>query len=203
MRARAAYISSFGTTTILVAGAVLLLAVVSAIVAFHGWPSGAAAKAVPSVPLTAAPRPVPHRVRAVRKVAPAPAARVRRVVVPGLHKLRMKPATAGLVKVVPVRAPEALALGAPPSAPAGHVAQPVPAATARPDAPPPAAPAGPPGHPAPVTLPNVPAAPTADELAALVDHLVAGLPPVAISPPATPDPLGLGAPLAGTGVSVP
>src|SRR3954463_847698 len=38
MRARFAYISSLGTTAILVAAALLMLAVVSAIVAYRGWP---------------------------------------------------------------------------------------------------------------------------------------------------------------------
>lgn len=38
MRASRAYIAGFGTTSVLVASAVLLLAVVSALVAFQGWP---------------------------------------------------------------------------------------------------------------------------------------------------------------------
>ena len=40
MRARAAYISSFGTSGILVASALLVLAMASALVAFRGWPEG-------------------------------------------------------------------------------------------------------------------------------------------------------------------
>src|SRR5690349_1222888 len=52
MRARVAYISSLGTTAILVAAALMLLAVVSAIVAFRGWPGSATGSAgVQSVPL--------------------------------------------------------------------------------------------------------------------------------------------------------
>jgi hypothetical protein len=38
MRASRAYIAGFGTTSVLVASALLLLAVVSALVAFRGWP---------------------------------------------------------------------------------------------------------------------------------------------------------------------
>jgi hypothetical protein len=52
MRARVAYISSFGTTAILVAAALLMLAVVGAIVTFRGWPGAANADGVQSVPLT-------------------------------------------------------------------------------------------------------------------------------------------------------
>jgi hypothetical protein len=52
MRARVAYISSLGTTAILVAAALLMLAVVGAIVAFRGWPGAANAAGVQSVPLT-------------------------------------------------------------------------------------------------------------------------------------------------------
>src|SRR5947209_16012115 len=52
MRARVAYISSLGTTAILVAAALLMLAVVGAIVAFRGWPGAANAQGVQSVPLS-------------------------------------------------------------------------------------------------------------------------------------------------------
>src|SRR4051794_10228128 len=53
MRARPAYISSLGTTAILVAAALLMLAVVSAIVAFRGWPGAATGSGdVQSVPLS-------------------------------------------------------------------------------------------------------------------------------------------------------
>src|SRR2546423_11436655 len=52
MRARVAYISSLGTTAILVAAALLMLAVVGAIVAFRGWPGAANGAGVQSVPLT-------------------------------------------------------------------------------------------------------------------------------------------------------
>ena len=52
MRARVAYISSLGTTAILVAAALLMLAVVGAIVAFKGWPGAANGAEVQPVPLT-------------------------------------------------------------------------------------------------------------------------------------------------------
>ena len=52
MRARVAYISSLGTTAILVSAALLMLAVVGAIVTFRGWPGAANADGVQSVPLT-------------------------------------------------------------------------------------------------------------------------------------------------------
>src|SRR3954463_12019313 len=51
MRARFAYISSLGTTAILVAAALLMLAVVSAIVAFRGWPGQASSGGVQTIPL--------------------------------------------------------------------------------------------------------------------------------------------------------
>lgn len=96
MRARVAYISSLGTTAILVAAALLLLAVVSAIVAFRGWPGSATGGAgvqsvtlAPHAPVRSATL-VRHttKVRAVKRAA-APAARsarARRVSTSGLVK---------------------------------------------------------------------------------------------------------------------
>jgi hypothetical protein len=51
MRVRVAYISSLGTTAILVAAALTLLTVVGTIVAFKGWPGNVQSSAVQSVPL--------------------------------------------------------------------------------------------------------------------------------------------------------
>lgn len=51
MRARFAYITSLGTTAILVGAALFMLGVVGAIVAFHGWPGGADGRGVHSLPL--------------------------------------------------------------------------------------------------------------------------------------------------------
>jgi hypothetical protein len=64
MRARVAYISSLGTTAILVAAALLMLAVVSAIVAFRGWPGNATGAPVQTVAL--APRQSSQDVTVVR-----------------------------------------------------------------------------------------------------------------------------------------
>jgi len=50
MRARAAYISSLGTTGILVAAALMMLALVSALVGFSAWPGGMT-DSVASVPI--------------------------------------------------------------------------------------------------------------------------------------------------------
>src|SRR3954451_17574217 len=70
MRARFDYISSLGTTAILVAAALLMLAVVSAIVAFRGWPGAATGSgAVQSIPL--APHGGSERVALVRRVPAA------------------------------------------------------------------------------------------------------------------------------------
>src|SRR3954451_16094058 len=51
MRARVAYISSLGTTAILVAAALLMLALVGALVAFRGWPGSANGAVVQQGPL--------------------------------------------------------------------------------------------------------------------------------------------------------
>src|SRR4051794_19579909 len=129
MRARAAYIRSIGTTSILVAAALLMLGVVGALVGFHGWPEGAVGETVPAVPL----KPTPQAVlRAVRDVRKTPVARQARL-------LGDSTATVGLVKQVPARTPQAIgypvavtpgeaapAVGAPapPSQGAPHVAPP-------------------------------------------------------------------------------
>jgi hypothetical protein len=94
MRARAAYISSLGTTAILVAAALLMLAVVGAIVAFRGWPGAANAAGVQSVPLPpsltqARAALIITRVNPSRSVVRARAAAARRFT-----------STAGLVKTV-------------------------------------------------------------------------------------------------------
>jgi hypothetical protein len=49
MRANRAYIASLGTTTVMIASAVLLLAVVSTLVAFNGWPGASIARDVGSL----------------------------------------------------------------------------------------------------------------------------------------------------------
>jgi hypothetical protein len=51
MRARAAYIHSLGTTGILIAASMLMLALTSAIVTFRGWPGNDSSTGVQSLPL--------------------------------------------------------------------------------------------------------------------------------------------------------
>src|SRR5207237_977628 len=63
MRARAAYISSLGTTGILVSSALFMLTMVSALVAFRGWPGvtpGGGVQAVPLQSSHSSPLPPPH-----------------------------------------------------------------------------------------------------------------------------------------------
>jgi hypothetical protein len=108
MRARVAYISSLGTTAILVAAALLMLIVVGAIVAFRGWPGAANAAGVQSVPLTS---PLvrasatlvvarPDRLaRAAVRTRPVATATARTLSTAGLVKQVGPGATGGVVKV--------------------------------------------------------------------------------------------------------
>src|SRR3954463_14846281 len=95
MRARVAYISSLGTTAILVAAALLMLAVVGALVAFRGWPGSANGAVVQPVPLglgTGAGRTLLVRpVAATKRIVRARPSAVRAVA-------RARLSTAGLVK---------------------------------------------------------------------------------------------------------
>ena len=92
MRVRVAYISSLGTTAILVAAAFTLLTVVGTIVAFKGWPGSADSSGVQSVPL--APGGTPARAALVRRV-PAAQHVVRKA---PAHASARHASTAGLVK---------------------------------------------------------------------------------------------------------
>jgi hypothetical protein len=92
MRVRVAYISSLGTTAILVAAALTLLTVVGTIVAFKGWPGSADGSGVQSVPI--APGGAPARVALVRH-APAAHHAVRKA---PSHAAARSASTAGLVK---------------------------------------------------------------------------------------------------------
>src|SRR5439155_3718484 len=73
MRATRAYIASLGTTSLLVASSLLLLVVVSAIVAFNGWPGSGVADSVENMVVNDDP---PFRVSGPAQVAidAAPAA---------------------------------------------------------------------------------------------------------------------------------
>jgi hypothetical protein len=100
MRARPAYISSLGTTAILVAAALLMLGVVGAIVAFRGWPGSATGSAgVQSVPLApsgrAAQAALVRRVATAHGVERSKARAARR---PAAAAKRANLSTAGLVK---------------------------------------------------------------------------------------------------------
>jgi hypothetical protein len=187
MRARAAYIRSLGTTSILVVAAILMLGVVGALVGFHGWPEGAVGDTVPSVPLKPAPQPVLSAVREVRK-APN--------VTRDARLLGDRTATVGLVKQAapvssprPIGYPEVYAPGQVTPAPA---AQPPAAPAHNPDAPPEAVPPTP-----PIGAPT-----DTQQLQTLVTQLLGTVPP----PPAAPrgdEPLQVGIPLVGLTVSVP
>jgi hypothetical protein len=191
MRARFAYISSLGTTAILVAAALLMLAVVSAIVAFRGWPGGSGdGGQVQSVPL--APGGAAQRVALVRRGAGIArgverSARASRVAAP-------RASTAGLVKTaatgprtVPglVMVPVASAPMTPQPTHSGQAGQPQPVADpvpqrSLPDQPPPGGPlpGGGGGLPAPGPLP-APAAsqPTPEQVTAMVGTVLGGSTP--------------------------
>src|SRR5881397_502999 len=136
MRARVAYISSFGTTAILVAAALLMLAVVGAIVAFRGWPGAANADGVQSVPLT----PSFTRARATLVAARVHHARtlVRGAARPGSSARAGRLSTRGLVKVVgPGTAPGVVKVTSGPG-PGMHPVYPSPGRPFTPSFPPPA-----------------------------------------------------------------
>jgi hypothetical protein len=165
MRARTAYISSIGTTTILVGASLLMLALVSALVAFHGWPDRAGGRTVPSVGLDATPQPV---FRLVRVAQPTPYVRV----LAGGRALGSRAATVGLVKIVPVRAPTDI--GLPLAVEPGRVSQPAQQ--------PHGSDPGNPGHASPPGAPELaqpPAPPTPADVAALVTALVGSVQPPA------------------------
>lgn len=98
MRARAAYISSLGTGGILVASALLMLAMVSALVAFHSWPAGnTAGGSVSSVPTSpAAATPFVHGTAPVLR---APHAVAHRAAARSAHHRPALVSAAGLRKV--------------------------------------------------------------------------------------------------------
>jgi hypothetical protein len=96
MRARVAYLSSLGTTAILVAAALLMLAVVGAIVAFRAWPDAANGSGVQSVPLTGNLLLGRRAALVVRQVSRSPVV-VRTRPVAAIQRRNLS--TAGLVKV--------------------------------------------------------------------------------------------------------
>ena len=101
MRARAALISSFGTTGILVAAALLMLAVVSALVAFRGWPGGTG-ESIASVPVTQQAG-APVELRQVRTVTAPRAVKLAATV--ASRSAPARASTTGLVKAPVVSGP--------------------------------------------------------------------------------------------------
>jgi hypothetical protein len=158
MRARAAYISSLGTTGILVSSALLMLAMVSALVAFRAWPGGQAGADVQRIPIESsgattlvsvhrAPVPSATRIAASRIAAAA-------------KLIGGNAAAAGLRKEVPARGPSTIG-SAPPMTPAPVGSGPSATRSSGPQKAPqaPTDPTQPPDPPAPPQLPSVPAPP--------------------------------------------
>jgi hypothetical protein len=74
MKATKAYIASIGTTGVLLGASLLMLVVVSAVVAFDGWPTGNASTRVHTLVLSEKPAPIRVRATAVALASPAPSA---------------------------------------------------------------------------------------------------------------------------------
>jgi hypothetical protein len=156
MRARAAYISSLGTTTILIVAAVLMLALVSALVAFHGWPGTAVGSEVRSVPLAPREAAATHvrksgQVSAVKRTSVRKAAAGRaRATTAGLVKQQSGGGGAAVPNIVMVPADP----GAPPMSRDPHATSEPPVAPAGPGTP--GTPQGPVGPPGVEPLPPLP-----------------------------------------------
>jgi translation initiation factor IF-2 len=125
MRATKAYIASLGTTGVLLAASLLMLAVVSAVVAFDRWPGAGVTTRVPTLVLTD--RPAAIRVGA-HSLAPAVTPAARRAAT-GVAAPRRAATVAPTVGVRPLTGTTRPAAPAAPAAPA-------PAAPALPKAPP-------------------------------------------------------------------
>jgi hypothetical protein len=196
MRARVAYISSLGTTAILVAAALLMLVVVGALVAFRGWPGSANGEAVHPVTLGPGSRTV-RAVIARTAASTKHVVRVRRAAAVAAGRRHVS--TAGLVKtpgsrvvtgVVMVPTPPATMTPVAPQSHGGSTPPAVQPAVAPPATPNPAdpAPVSPPGSPLPgVELPGTPLldpssspspqAPSSDQVVAMVGELIGTPPP--------------------------
>jgi hypothetical protein len=186
MRARAAYISSFGTGGIIVASALLMLATVSALVAFHGWPGGhMSGGSVASVPVAPSAGPAPDALRQVRSASlptasatsgPPSTRRVasrRAVSTEGLYKADATQVVAtapSLVKVPPTSGPQAPPVQQPP--PSTGPQQPSAPAQQAPRRPPP------PSEPGEelITLPSLPMAPPPPDVNDPTGNVVGTLP---------------------------
>jgi hypothetical protein len=186
MRARAAVIPSLGTTGILLAAALLMLALVSALVAFRAWPGGTG-ESVPSVPVT---QEAGSRVD-LKQVRTATAPReVTRVAAPVRERAAApRFSTAGLVKTTVVDASPTDVVKVPPGV--RMTLPPAQSPTARPVAPPVEAPQPPVAGDDPALLP-APAVPPAGpgEVGNTVTNLVqpspgdgtTTAPPISVAP---------------------
>jgi hypothetical protein len=93
MQARSAYISSLSTTTIMVAGALLMLALLGATVGFRHWPHGDGGSPIDSIGMSSEPS---HVLRAAKVVPPPkPPARPARASAPARPASAPGSATAG------------------------------------------------------------------------------------------------------------
>ena len=93
MRATKAYIASLGTTGVLLGASILMLVVVSAVVAFDGWPSGTVSTRVHTLVLADTPAPI--RVSATATVPRSAAARALAAVRAGGPRATNAPKVAG------------------------------------------------------------------------------------------------------------
>jgi hypothetical protein len=187
MRVRVAYISSLGTTAILLAAALTLLTVVGTIVAFKGWPGSANGSGVQSVPIV--PGSAPTRAALVRR-APAAHHLVRKA---PSHAAARPGSTAGLVKsagtgkrivpgliMVPVHAAPPMAAHPISATQTPQYPEPVAGPTTQRDVPPTDQGPGPvPSAGGGVALPSLDQAvpPPPDPATALSDGLLSGGPP--------------------------
>jgi hypothetical protein len=175
MRARAAYISSLGTTGILVAAALMMLALVSALVGFRGWPGGTS-DSIASVPIassTSAPAALTQVRRVSVRVPAHPVALRAERTTP--RPVRAAATTAGLVKTETaeaapphvVKVPRGVEMTLPPT---GRPTVPV-APQSDPAAPPPGV--EPPGEQPPSIIPSPPqGGPAPDDVQGVVDQVV-------------------------------
>jgi hypothetical protein len=178
MRARAAYISSLGTTGILVSSALMMLTMVSALVAFRGWPDNSPGGGVQAIPLQS-PHPsalvsVAHPVTHSRVVRTTPLAT--KQIAAAAASIGRTASTARLRKDVPARGP-AIVGDAPAMRPAPTASQGSPGHAGGSKQPPPAQdgppiPTDPPS--APQTLPAPPSPPDPRSTVGSVTGLLGG-----------------------------
>ena len=109
MKATKAYIASLGTTGVLLGASILMLAVVSAVVAFDGWPNGHVSTRVQTLVLTEKPSPIRVNARpAALQTAsptrtPAAGALARRAPQGNAPGARTRPVTRGTIPAAPAK----------------------------------------------------------------------------------------------------